>query len=264
MTSYKAKTDIRALDYPIPEIDVACFDNIAIQSQLEIIKDPSYCHSVILDNIDISANVFKKLFYNSQKTNTTFNTFTNSFNDYYFQLLPAPPTAIDVSYNIDGTTYFYYLNLSTYISIFSPSRTIYQSGETFCLQDEILDNILEDLTSINPNYSQLFNTCSFIDFNKEVTNLKTLNDIIPSSNLSLESCSLDWSNILELARCEYDDPEHAETPSSTPKYVILMITLIFKTTVNLHMEDCEFFISTTEVKLRYKMDFNELPEFQNL
>ena len=43
-----------------------------------------------------------------------------------------------------------------------------------------------------------------------------------------------------------------------------MMTLVFKTTMNLHMGvgDNDTFVSTTEVKLRYKMDFAELEEFQ--
>lgn len=255
-TPYKAVTDISSLEYTIPEIDFACVDNITLHP-LEIIKDISYNHRIVLADIDISANVFKKMFYDIQKPVETFNTFTNSFMDYKFQLLPAPPTATDVSYVIDGKTYLYYADLSKYISILSPTRQKYQTGDIFCLQDELVENIILDLRSINTNYEKLINTCSFIDFNKEVTDLKTLNDVIPSSNVSLDFCALDWSNVLELIRCEYDDV----IEQNAPKFAILMMTLIFKTTINIRMPEMDYFVSTTEVKLRYKIDFNELPEF---
>lgn len=58
-TNYAQITNIAAMDLPIPEIDVACFEDIQIQSQLKIVPDPSYCHRIVLQDIDISANLFK-------------------------------------------------------------------------------------------------------------------------------------------------------------------------------------------------------------
>jgi len=137
----------------------------------------------------------------------------------------------------------------------------------------LLDNIIKDITSINPMYAKMINTCSLIDFNNEVTNLKTLNDIIPQ-NLSLHHCALHWNSILEIVRAEYDEDDAVDcsgnpittsnTIFSAPKLAILMITLVFKTNVNLEMADCERFVSTTEVKLRYRVDFNEIAEFQTI
>lgn len=278
---YAQMTNIYAYDYPIPEIDIACFENITLNASLNVIQDPSYCHKVVLDNIDISANVFKKLFFDTQDGSITYNTFTNSYVDYIFRLLPTPNPYINPGYTIDGKTYYYYDNssnvlpsLSSYISILPPMRSMYMTEETFSLQDELLDNIIEDVRSINPIYATLINTCSLIDFNDEVTNLKTLNDIIPQ-NLSLDHCALHWNSILEMVRAEYDEDDDAVDCSgnpvesgnninSSPKLAILMITLVFKTNVNLEMSDCTHFISTTEVKLRYRVDFNELAEFQTM
>jgi len=253
-------TNISITDYSIPEIDFACFDNIQTQS-LSIVNDISYNHIVVLADIDISANVFKKIFYDLQKTTTTFNTFTNSYFDYFFSLLPTPPTAIDVLHTINGKPFYYYKDLSYYISLLTPTRRIYRTDEIFSLQDEILNNIISDLRSINPKYEKIINTCSFIDFNKEVTNLKTLNDIIPSSSMSMDYCALDWSNILELVRCEYNDTVYGPA-TGDPKYAILSMTLIFKTTININMADIDYFVSTSQVKLRYRINFDELAEFQ--
>ena len=91
--SYCNITTITAIELPIPEIDVACFENVMIQSQLKVIPDPSFCHHVVLATIDISANIFKKLFYDTAITSQSFNTLTNGYTDYVFGLIPPPPTA---------------------------------------------------------------------------------------------------------------------------------------------------------------------------
>jgi hypothetical protein len=278
--TYAQQTNLYGYEFPIPEIDVACYDNINIDASLSIIKDLSYNHRVILADIDISANVFKKLFFDTEVTLDEFNTFTGSYLDYMFKLLtpPATPALDNVGYSINGKQYYYYqltdpsYNLASYINISTPSRTIYDHPEKyFCLHDELIDNIIDDIKSINSEYATMINTCSLIDFNNDVLRLKTLNDVIKNN---LDHCSLYWNNIIEMVRCEYADTTAAEGDEdaldasgnridsgntlSTPKYAILMITLVFKTTVNLNMADCQEFVSSTEVKLRYKVNFSEI------
>jgi hypothetical protein len=279
-TTYKAIASINALDYQIPEIDVAYFNSYVVEASLNIMDDIPYSHRVVLSNIDISANVFKKLFYDQSVNVPTFNTLTNSYTDHTFGLLQKPPSAVDVSYTIFGEPEprGYYAFLSQFISILPPARTVFQTRESFSLHDQILDNIIADLklVSSNPNYEGLFNTCSLIDFNQEITNIKTLNDIIPHTN-GHDNCALQWNSILEMVRSEYADIDANTTRDSgdllvngtvntimdSQKYAILMMTIVFKTTMNMHMGegDLDSFVSTTEVKLRYKMDFAELPEF---
>ena len=278
--TYKAIASLNALDYQIPEIDVAYFDSYVVDASLSIITDVSYSHTVVLANIDISANVFKKLFYDQSVDVPTFNTLTNSYTDHTFGLLNEPSSPVDVSYSIFGEPELrgYYGFLSKYISLLPPARTIFKTGDSFSLHDQILDNIIADLklATFNPTYEGLFNTCSVVEFNDEITGLKTLNDVIIPSGTS-STCALKWNSILEMVRSEYADVDVNQTRDASDnlisgsvneimdshKYAILMMTIVFKTTMNLHMGvgDNDTFVSTTEVKLRYKMDFAELPEF---
>jgi hypothetical protein len=276
--TYKAITSLNALDYEVPEIDVAYFDSYVVDSSLSIIEDVSYSHTVVLANIDISANVFKKLFYDQSIAIPEFNTLTNSYNDHTFGLLEPPASATDVTYTIDGVPRGYYGFLSKYISLLPPARTIYKTGDSFFLHDQILDNIIADLKSatFNSNYEGLFETCSVIKFNNEITGLKTLNDVIKQP--VAPHCALKWNSILEMVRGEYADVDPNENHDASGNVVsgtvnnimdsskpaILMMTIVFKTTMNLNMGegDNDSFVSTTEVKLRYKMDFAELAEFQ--
>ena len=285
-TTYKAIASLNALDYQIPEIDVAYFDGYIVDASLNIKDDLPYSHRVVLSNIDISANVFKKLFYDTEIPTGTFNTLTNDYNDHTFALLPAPQTIVDETHTIYGepSPRGYYAFLSKYISLLPPARTVFQTRESFSLHDHILDNIIADLkeVSANPSYEGLFETCSVIGFNEEITGIKTLNDVIPELTDN-DSCSLKWNSILEMVRSEYADIDANETRDASDnvisgsvntimdshKYAILMMTLVFKTTMNMHMGDGSItndpkdsFVSTTEVKLRYKMDFAELEEFQ--
>lgn len=259
---YSQITNIAAMNYAIPEIDVACFENLQIQAHPQIIPDVSYCHRVILADIDVSANIFKKLFYNTTTTGN-FNTLTDSFIDHTFGLLPPPPTAVDVEHTLDdaaGTKALYYGKMSQYISLLPPARRKYPSNDAFALQDEILDNIILDLNAGHPSFVDLFNTCSFIDFIKEMTNLKTLNDIIPSS--STVSCALNWNNVLELVRAEYDEVEDAVNNwTDTDALAILKVTLVIKTTLNLSAMSVPDLVSTTEVVFRFKVNFSETKEF---
>ena len=254
--NYAQVTNISALGYAIPEIDVACFENVQIQHQLQIIPDVSYSHHVVLSVIDISANLFKKIFYDTSTTTTIFNEFTNSFTDYIFSLIPPPPTSADIMYTIPGfaTQVGYYANITNYISLMPALRTKYPSGDPFYLQDELVDNIIIDMNSTYPAFLQLFNTCSFIDFNQEMTGIKTLNNIIPSSS-SLMHCSLNWGNLLEIVRANHEN-------SITDAIAILKITLVIKTTLNLTAMAVDNIVSTSEVVLRYKINFSELTQYQ--
>lgn len=278
----------------IPEIDIAIYDNFTFDASLNIDDIMPYTHFVELSDIDISANVFHLLFFNTQYTGTTcFNPLTNSYIDYVFGILPVPSTATDVQYRVPvyniatrmtttpaSPNYNYYTinssnpslspnpSLSSYISILSPSLTIYQTGDIFNLQNTVLDNIVDDLTIAAPGFADMFNTINFVNFNKEITNLKTLNDIIPMTDTPLTSShvganmvdSLNWNNVLELVRCQYYNNVSNNTWLNADMFAVLKITLIFKTNINL--VSTSSFTSTTQVKLRYKMNFKELACFQ--
>jgi len=264
--SYCNITTITAIELPIPEIDVACFENVMIQSQLQVIPDPSFCHHVVLATIDISANIFKKLFYDTAITSQSFNTLTNGYTDYVFGLIPPPPTAIDINYTIAGiaTPIGYYSHLLEYISLLAPARSLYPSNNPFSIQDTILDNIALDMASAYPSFLSLFNTCSFINFNQEMTNIKSLNNIIASASSPI-SCSLNWNNILELVREEYHEVENGASQwTNNAAYAVLKITLVIKTTINLSAMSVPNIISTTELVFRYNINFSETAEFQAL
>jgi hypothetical protein len=260
-------TNISAMNFQYPELDIAIFDEIAMMTAhpLEIVVDPSYCHRVVLADIDVSANIFKKLFFDTTFTSTTFNTLLGGFNDNHFGLLPAPNTLADANHTLDdaaNTVVQYYADMARYISLLPPARRKYVTNHAFSLQDEILDNIVLDLTDAYPGVLELFNTCSFINFNKEMVGLKTLNDIIPSA---AASCSLDWGNVLELVRSEYDEVQGGvdQWVASPAKIAILKLTLVMKTTVNMAAMGAteNNLISTTEVVFRYKVNFSETTEF---
>ena len=258
-------TNISAMNFQYPELDIASFENIAMMTAhpLEIVVDPSYCHRVVLADIDVSANIFKKLFFNTTFTSTTFNTLLGGFNDNRFGLLPAPNTLADAPHTLaDGTVVQYYADMARYISLLPPARRKYTTNHAFALQDEILDNIVLDLTEAYPAVLELFNTCSFINFNKEMVGLKTLNDIIPSATAS---CALDWGHVLELVRSEYDEVENGvdQWVANPAKIAILKLTLVMKTTVNMAAigATADNLVSTTEVVFRYKVNFSETAEF---
>ena len=98
----------------------------------------------------------------------------------------------------------------------------------------------------------------FIDFNKEMTNIKTLNDLIPSASVEA-SCALNWNNILELVRAEYDEIEdEVSNWTENEAYAVLKITLVIKTTLALTAMAVDNIISTTEVVFRFKVNFSEL------
>lgn len=263
-TLYTDITTISAMNLPVPEIDIACFEDVMIQQQLHVIPDPIYTHKITLANIDISANLFKKLFYDTPTTTITFNQITNSYTDYTFGLIPPPPTSVDITYTIPGFSgpIGYYAHLLQYISLLI--RTEYQTNNPFSLQEILLENIATDLASAYPSFLSLFNTCSFISFIKEMTNIKSLNDLIPSA--SSQTCeSLDWSNILELVRQEYNEVvDGVNQWTNTDARAILKITLVVKTTINLAAMAVPNIVSTTEIVFRYNINFSETAEFQAL
>ena len=261
---YSDITTINAMNLPIPEIDIACFHDVMIQSQIQVVPDPVFFHSMTLANIDISANLFKKIFYDTPTTTIAFNQLTNSYTDYVFGLIPAPPTSTDITYTISGfsTPVGYYSDLLKYISLLI--RKEYQTNNPFSLQEIILENIAADLTTAYPSFLSLFNTCSFITFIKEMTNLKSLNDLIPSSSSQM-STSLNWSNILELVREEYNEVVDGQNQwTNDAAYAVLKITLVVKTTINLAAMLVSNIVSTTEIVFRYNINFSELAEFQAL
>jgi len=257
------RTNISAMDYQYPEINVAVFESITMLNPLKIIVDPSYCHRIELADIDVSSNIFKKLFYNTHYVSNTYNNLIGGFEDNSFGILPAPGSKTDVSHTlVDGTTALYYGKMAQFISLLPPARKEYITNNPFSLQDEILDNIVTDLKVAHPTVLDLFDTCSFIDFNKEILGLKTLNDIIKSAS---SSCSLDWGEVLELVRIEYDEVEGGvdKWVANDAKIAILKLTLVMKTTVNLSSLGVsgDNIISTTEVIFRYKVNFSDTAEF---
>ena len=262
---YSDITTITAMDLPIPEIDIACFHNVMIQSQIEVVPDPSFFHSTTLANIDISANLFKKIFYDTPTTTIAFNQLTNSYTDYTFGLIPPPPTSTDITYTIPGFSIpiGYYSHLLQYISLLI--RKEYQTNNPFSLQEILLENIAADLTSAYPSFLSLFNTCSFITFIKEMTNIKSLNDLIPSASTQTTSTSLNWSNILELVRQEYNEViDGVNQWTNDSAFAVLKITLVVKTTINLAAMTVPNIVSTTELVFRFNINFSELAEFQAL
>ena len=261
---YSDITTIAAMDLPVPEIDIACFEDVMIQSQIQVVPDPSFFHSITLANIDISANLFKKIFYDTPTTMIAFNQLLNSYTDYTFALIPAPPTSTDITYTIPGfsSPVGYYSHLLQYISLLI--RKEYQTNNPFSLQEILLENIATDLTSAYPSFLSLFNTCSFIAFIKEMTNTKSLNDLIPSAS-SQTSTSLNWSNILELVRQEYNEVIDGENQwTNNAAFAVLKITLVVKTTINLTAMTVPNIVSTTEIVFRFNINFSELAEFQAL
>lgn len=91
-----------------------------------------------------------------------------------------------------------------------------------------------------------------------------MNDLIPSA--SSHTCeSLDWSNILELVREEYNEVvDGVNQWTDTDARAVLKITLVVKTTINLAAMAVPNIVSTTEIVFRYNINFSETAEFQAL
>jgi len=134
-------------------------------------------HIVELDYINISESYFKSIFY---KTNN-------------FDINP-------IAY-LDE-------NLLPYISF----SNISVLGKHFCLYDEIIKNIENDL-GIS---SSMISPCSIISLSKEINSIKTLCDLINTGN---ELCSLSWSDIINNIKCNSENSNFVN--------VILTLSVVF-------------------------------------
>lgn len=134
-------------------------------------------HIVELDYINISESYFKSIFY---KTNN-------------FDINP-------IAY-LDE-------NLLPFISF----SNISVLGKHFCLYDEIIKNIENDL-GIS---SSMISPCSIISLSKEINSIKTLCDLINTGN---ELCSLSWSDIINNIKCNNEN--------SNVVNVILTLSVVF-------------------------------------
>jgi hypothetical protein len=98
-----------------------------------------------------------------------------------------------------------------------------------------------------------------------MTNIKSLNDLIPSASTQTTSTSLNWSNILELVRQEYNEViDGVNQWTNDSAFAVLKITLVVKTTINLAAMTVPNIVSTTELVFRFNINFSELAEFQAL
>ena len=136
-------------------------------------------HIVELDNISIDEALFKSIFYN-----------TDNF-------------AINPIAYLDPL-------LSQYIS-FSNLTVL---GKHFCLYDEIIKNIENDL-GIS---SSMFSPCTNIALSKEINAIKTLCDLIQTGTIV---CSLTWTDIMNIIKCE------SESEGVNPLTVILTLSVVF-------------------------------------
>ena len=144
-------------------------------------------HIINLDFIEISEDVFKSIFYQ-----------TNSF-------------------SISSTV----KSIPELLKLISfKGQNV--NGHPFCLVDSIMENIEKDLgVSIN-----MLSICSLINLNKEIISIKSLADL----SITNISCSLSWSEILEVIRCEYDKTSCGSDPNiPDTALVILTISVIFVT-----------------------------------
>lgn len=134
-------------------------------------------HVVELDNINISEAFFRSIFY--QTDNFSIN-----------------PTA--------------YLDPQLFPYIKFEDLTVL--GNHFCLYDEIIKNIENDL-GIS---SSMFSPCTNIALAKDINGIKTLSDLIQSGTIL---CSLTWSDIMKIVKCEND--------GSNVVNVILTLSVVF-------------------------------------
>ena len=134
--------------------------DVAIMSQehtkIEVISNSN--HVVYLDEISITQNQFKQIFY--------------PFGEIF---------------GLDGKKRNSYENLS-FVTFTSPYRTV--DNSTFSLLEQIISNLEEDL-NVSRN---CFTTYSLMELTNEISNIKTLYDLPVTSLIS----SLTWSNILSL------------------------------------------------------------------
>jgi hypothetical protein len=129
-----------------------------------------------------------------------------------------------------------------FITFSPPFRTI-NNGEPFSLLEQILLNIETDL-NVTRN---CFATNTLIELSKELSSIKTLNDI----KFSDSQCSLTWTNVTNIIKHEY-----INRSSTNPlNRVILVISVIFKTQNTL--------ILPTIIKFKYRIN-EYIPQWINL
>jgi len=144
--------DVAVLSYQYSNVEVNCNNN----------------HIISLDEINISADKFKHIFYPHGENFGIDCNKCNTVSEYF------------------------------YITFMSPYRKV--NGESFSLLEQIIKNIEEDL-NVSRN---CFTTCSLIELSNDLSRIKTLCDI----NCCGLLCSLTWSNIMSmlndyhLADCE--------------------------------------------------------------
>ena len=127
-------------------------------SSLDIVSNDN--HIIHLDEIEISENHFRQIFY--------------PHGDFF---------GTDSSKS--NATKFW-----EFITFHSPWRTV--NGRQFSLLDEIISSAEQDL-NVSRN---CFTTCSMIELTNEISNIKTLYDIDTKSVLTC----LTWSTIISLLR----------------------------------------------------------------
>lgn len=171
----------------IPRFDVAVID-VSI-NPIVLVSDTS-AHLVILDEIDITSNIFHSIFYDSSGN---------------FALNPTLNPAVTHSDHI-----------IPYVGINFPYRTM-DNGKHFCLLDTIFENIEDDLNVCRT----AFTPCTNIALHKQLMNLKTFYDL----GLIRLQCYLDWPSIINAVNCEINDPHNA--PDSI--VVDLIISIVFAT-----------------------------------
>lgn len=154
-------------------IDFAVYTKQTTQVNLKNPLD----HITELDNINISETFFRNIFYQTDN-------FAINPQAYLDQLL---------------LPYISFSNLTVL-------------GKHFCLYDEIIKNIENDLGVS----SSMFSPCTSIALAKEINAIKTLCDLIQSGTIL---CSLTWTDIMNIVKCE------SENGSSVN--VILTLSVVF-------------------------------------
>ena len=140
--------DIAVLSQTYSPVEIVCNNN----------------HIIELDDILITEDLFKKIFY-----------------------LHGENFCID-------NNVCYTKELYKYITFLPPFRSV-NCGQPFSLLEQIILNIETDL-NVTRN---CFETCSLIELSKELSNIKSLCDI----NFCNTICTLPWSNVLNIIRNDY-------------------------------------------------------------
>jgi len=138
-------------------------DVAVIGKEILPIELMSNSHIILLDEIPISENTFKNIFYPYGET-------------------------FGIDKNIINSN-----NLINYITFLPPWRTV--NNEPFSLNNTIISNIETDL-----NVSRsCFTICSLLDLTKELCNINSLCDI----NCCSVVCALTWGDIMNILKNDY-------------------------------------------------------------